>query len=267
MTTIEAPINDTTRDVFHAAIALDEMFVDRRYQRDLDERRARKIGADWDRRLVGIIDVSDRGEGEDPRYAVVNGQHRYAAASHSGKASHLVAVVHTGLTLEEEAALFRDLDATTKKLSVWDRWKARRAAGDHTVVGIDRIAEGFGFRVMQGGNPAYLTCLSTLERTYQDDPQFLSQTLELITDVWPDDAAATKAGIVRGLFEIVRTERCDSGRLADTLSDVTPSQVHARAVDSTKTYGGQQWQAVVRVIVHLYNKSGRSKVHVAEVLE
>lgn len=254
-------------DVYVAAVPVAEMFIDHTYQRELEERRAHRMGKTWDPRLVGVLDVADRGENASPRYAVINGQHRWAAASHAGTATHLAANVHTGLTVADEAALFRDIDQSTKKLTVWDRWKARRAAGDTTVLGIDAIAEGFGLKVVQGSSANYIVCLSALEYCYGVDPTYLARALELIGDVWPGDSAGLKHGIVRGLFEILWTEALpDTGRLADALSEVTPTQLHARAVESRKIHDGQHWQCTIRVIVEAYNRAGRGKVDPQTVL-
>lgn len=46
----------------------------------VDTARARNMAKTWDRRLAGILEVSDRGEHATPRFAVVDGQHRWAAA-------------------------------------------------------------------------------------------------------------------------------------------------------------------------------------------
>lgn len=248
-------------DVYVLAVPVADMFVDRTYQRELDERRAHRMGATWDPRLAGVLDVSDRGADASPRYAVINGQHRWAAVSHSGAVTHLVANIHTGLTVADEAALFRDIDLSTKKLTVWDRWKARRASGDIVVTGIDAIAEGFGLKVTQGSAPNYIVCLSALEYCYGVDPQYLARTLEFVGDVWPGDPAGLKHGIIRGLFEILWSESLpDTGRLADALSELTPTQIHARAVDTRKIHDGQHWQCTIRVIVDAYNRAGRGKV-------
>lgn len=259
-------VRDTSQDVYVDAIAVADMFVDRTYQRDLDQGRARKMGANWDRRLVGVLDVSDRGPGHLPRrYAVINGQHRWAAASHAGAATHLAANVHTGLTVAEEAALFRDIDRSTKKLTTWDRWKARRATGDVTVCGIDTLAGQYGLKVEQRAG-YFLVCVSALERCYNVDPHFLARTLELVTDVWPDDPHGLKAGVIQGLFEIVRSDELEQDRLADALLGVTPQQLHARAVEARKIHDGQFWACMVRVIIDVYNRAGRGKVDPDRVL-
>jgi phage FluMu gp28-like protein len=67
-------------DVYIAAVTVDEIFADPTYQRLCDVTRVRKMAHTWDRRLAGILEVSDRGDDASPRYAVIDGQHRWAAA-------------------------------------------------------------------------------------------------------------------------------------------------------------------------------------------
>ncbi|MEU7631722.1 DUF6551 family protein [Nocardia sp. NPDC049220] len=93
------------------AIEASEMFADHRYQRDLDMARVRRIARQWDPRRINIIDVADRGPANPQgRWAVINGQHRWAAAGLLNPYMALVARVHTGLSLAEEAHLCRELD-------------------------------------------------------------------------------------------------------------------------------------------------------------
>lgn len=117
--------------VYLAAVSVREIFADPTYQRDLDRPRAEHMAREdhWNVRLLGVIELSDRGEGMQPdRYAVINGQHRVEAARLRDRDMPLVAKVHTGLSIEQEAQLFHEIDASTRRLTTWDRWKARRAA-------------------------------------------------------------------------------------------------------------------------------------------
>ena len=85
--------------------------------------------------------------------------------------------------------------------------------------------------------------------------------------MWPGDSAGLKHGVIRALFEILWSEALpDTGRLADALSELTPTQVHARAVESRKIHDGQHWQCTIRVIVEAYNRAGRGKVDPQTVL-
>ena len=56
----------TQPDVYIAALGVGEIFADPTYQRTLDVARARRYAAEWDRRLAGILEVSDRGRERRP---------------------------------------------------------------------------------------------------------------------------------------------------------------------------------------------------------
>lgn len=97
-------------NAYVTAMSASDLFTDHAYQRPLDARRAKQMAASWDRRLAGIIEVSERLEGQTPRYAVIDGQHRVAAAELLSEPPVLVVNVHTGLTIADEAALFDRLN-------------------------------------------------------------------------------------------------------------------------------------------------------------
>lgn len=80
-TTVDVtPAALAVRGTYIDAVAVDELFVDHSYQRPLDTALARQLARTWDRRLAGVIEVSDRVAGQAPRYAIIDGQHRWAAA-------------------------------------------------------------------------------------------------------------------------------------------------------------------------------------------
>jgi hypothetical protein len=58
------------------AILAELLFADPSYQRDLDPKRVTKMVSEFDQRLVGVLEVSARGNG---RFAILDGQHRWAA--------------------------------------------------------------------------------------------------------------------------------------------------------------------------------------------
>ena len=248
------------------AIRVDELFTDPTYQRELDVNRARLMSTQWDPRLVGVIDVSDRGEGtppNSPRYAVVNGQHRWRAAMFLDPNMSLVCNVHTGLTVADEARLFWDIDRKTKSLQVWDRWYARRAAGDPVVTAVDELCAAFGMTVTHNPRGNYIQCFAALEYVFSNiDPEALRAVLELIEDVWPGDQAARNALVVKGLGWLLweYAADLDTGRLADALSDVTPKQLLARAKESAAQSGGALWRCVARVALTGYNRRPGSKL-------
>ena len=247
--------------IYVTALRVDDLFADPAYQRELDVNRARSMAHTWDPRLVGVIDVSDRGEDtppNSPRYAIINGQHRWKAAQMVEPETVLVCNVHTGLTVAEEAQLFWDIDRKTKSLQVWDRWYARRAAGEQRVLDIDEMAESFGLEVTHTPGPNSIQCFAALEYVYTNiDPEALRYVLEFIGDVWPGDTAARAALVIKGLAHLLWEcgDDLDTGRLADALTAITPKQLVARAKESAATSGGALWKCIARVAVAAYNRA------------
>jgi len=129
------------------ALACSKLFADPAYQRELDDARVQRMAKAYDPALVGVLEVSAR---DDGRFALVDGQHRWAMLrlAHPGRdRAPVVCNVHTGLTPESEARLFYEIDAKRRRLTGFDRWNARRGAGDPKVLDIERVAAGHGLEV------------------------------------------------------------------------------------------------------------------------
>lgn len=219
--------------VYPMALDVGEIFADATYQRILDVTRARSMAATWDRRLAGVIEVSDRGEDASPRYAIIDGQHRWAAAKCLSPAPVLVANVHEGLSLADEAALFDKLNRQRKQTTTWDHWRARRAAGDERVLAIEELAIKHGMRVHeQSGKDGVITCVSTLEKIANSAGglDLLDAALNLIGQTWGEQREAYDSPIVMGMAMVISTfgadRRIDGQRLVGALAE-TPPQAHS----------------------------------------
>lgn len=240
-------------------VAVTDAFADPSYQRELDPKRAGQIAATWDRRLVGVIDVSDRGAHASPRYAIINGQHRWAAAQIAGISS-LAANVHTGLSIDDEAKLFFEIDAKTKALTTWDRWHARGTAGDQAVRAIERIVSECGFVVSQNPGPKNLQCCAALERIWnRSAAEILADTIVLVTDIWSGEQDARKAVVLEGVALVLDTYSMiiDNGRLGDAMTEMTARQLVTRARDLQERAGGTLTVCVARLLVAAYNRQSR----------
>lgn len=249
------------------AIGVDDLFADPEYQRELDVNRARNMARTWDPRLVGVLDVSDRGEHtppNSPRYALINGQHRWKAAVFLDPTMSLVCNVHTGLTVADEAQLFYDIDARTKGLSSWDRWKSRRSAGDPVVTSIDLIAADLGLVIAQGQGKNRVHCYAALEYLYDKClPETVHDVLEFCGDVWPGAQNMYNSAIVKGVGKVLHDNAVDldTGRLADALSEMTPGQLLARAHELKASQPSAGIPRLVTVAaIQAYNRRGRSKL-------
>lgn len=255
-------------DVYVTTAGIDELFIDRvtndnpnGYQRELDAPRARKMAAGWDRRLVGIIEVSDRGEGSTPRYAVVDGQHRVEAARLLDEPPTLVVKVHTGLDRADEARLFDRLNRERRRPTTWDHWHARRAAGDTTIRDIEAAVAEAGLEVRNQPTDGCVCCTSSLEKIHAlGGPTLITKTLDLIVGVWGASSAAVDAPIVHGLALVLHylSEPLDPERLAEALLDVIPRQLKTQALAlRDMTSGSQPILVAITIITHYNRLPGR----------
>ena len=253
-------------NTYITAIAAADMFIDPAYQRDPDKPRVRKIAAGWDARLVGVLEVSDRGEHVSPRYAAIDGGHRLAAAQSLDIAPALVANVHTGLTRQAEAVLFDQLNRQRRRLTTWDHWRARLAAGDETVAEIGATVDRLGLAVNDAPRPANVRCTATLEKLHAlGGTVLINDTLGLIRDVWGYELAGFDAPIVGGLGLVLHYLRdpLDLERLHLALLDVMPRQVKTQALALRDITTGSHSKLVAMAVMTLYNRRAGRKILVS----
>lgn len=234
MTTTEVtPAATAARGTFIDAIHVDELFVDHTYQRELDGTRAHKLAASWDRRLAGVIEVSDRGPDHSPRYAVIDGQHRMQAAKLLDPAPFMVATIHEGLSVADEARLFDRLNRQRRQPTTWDHWRARKSTAATEVLALEAVVNGLGLRIDNTPTEGNVRCTATLEKLYRlGGADLVHETLKLIVGVWDVRRDAYDAPIVGGLGLVLHylREPIDRHRLADTLLGTLPVQLTTQAV-------------------------------------
>lgn len=261
------------RETFIDAVAVSDVFVDNSYQRAPDMTRVRKLAAGWDRRLAGVIEVSDRGPGMAGRYAVVDGQHRWLAARLRDPSAVMVATVHEDLSVAEEAALFDRLNRERRRPSTWDHWRARQAAGDATVAAIEaavsavKLRDGRTLCIDNVPRACTVRCTATLEKLAAvGGTDLVRDALGLIVDIWGDRQDALDAPVVAGVGLVLHylEDRIDLERLTDTLLGVLPMQLKTQAVALVPT-GTQQVRMAITIIA-LYNQNrnvrGSQRIHV-----
>lgn len=252
--------------VYVTALQVGDIFADETYQRILDVPRARRMSASWDRRLAGILEVSDRGEDASPRYAVVDGRHRWAAAGFLVNPPALVANVHTGLTVEDEAVLFDQLNRQRKQTSTWDHWKARRAAGDAQVVAIEAAVRSRGLVIDMSPSDGCVACVSALEKVVKlgggGGVLLLDNTLELITKAWGDRRDGLDANVIRGVSLVLYHlgKQVDGPRLFEAMQSIVPPQLKAQANMIREIQPGTAPVATAIAIMAFYNKLPGKKI-------
>ena len=260
-TTVDVtPAAVAVRGTYIDAVAIDELFVDHSYQRPLDTARARQLARTWDRRLAGVVEASDRGASQVPRYAIIDGQHRWAAAQLLEPAPMMVATIHEGLAVADEAALFDRLNRERRRPATWDHWRARSSAADPTVLAIEHVVAEIGLRIDTAPREGNVRCTSTLEKLHAlGGVDLVRDTLALIVDVWDIRKDAFDALIVHGLGLILHYlhGRIDQERLVDSLMGVYPRQLKTHAANLRETTTGTQPKLIAIAIMTAYNRNRR----------
>lgn len=174
------------------------LFMDERIQRAIRPRHLRKIRSALDPDAIGVIIVSRRPDG---RLAVLDGQHRVRALIDEGRGDYLVTCkIFEGLTIPEEAGLFRRFNMTSKTSALEDLEKAI-LEGEPEAIAIHKMVVRNGYRLSRSPG-ATIACAAQLRAAYraQDNgPASLGFSLHVATQAWGAHSDSVDGSIVRGL--------------------------------------------------------------------
>lgn len=242
-------------------IAINRLITDRRYQRDLILARVKRIADDLDLDALGVFTVSERSDGA---LVIVDGQHRHAAVmSHDMGEWEVEARVYSGISIEQEAALYRQLN-DTRRITAWDDFKAGLEARDPECLEIRRIANEAGFKITNQSSDGQVCCIHALRTIYRrkGGADALLKSLQDSRAAWGTIAAAAEGDILLGLSILHSTYNGELDRpaLIKKLSKFNggPSGLlgSARGLRELKT--APVSRLVAMVAVELYNRGRRS---------
>jgi hypothetical protein len=207
-------------------VPVEDLIVDERYQRPLDEKRVEKMVENFSEDLFGVLEANQR----NGKAAVFDGQHRLAVARARGM-THVPCLIHVDKTPAEEAALFVKLQAERKGISSVDRFRARVFQGEEAPVAINAILEAHGYAVGKKGRDQgrrrNVSAVAALERVYSMG--VLSETIGLLEEVWGGDLNSTDLPIIEGLGRLVSAYGHRIGEdQKDKLREVPPGTIVRR---------------------------------------
>jgi hypothetical protein len=168
------------------------LIVDADVQRRLDLRRVARMVADFQPQALGTITVSRRDDGS---YHIIDGQHRVMAAREArGESFSISARVFEGLSIRDEAGLFRLLNETAKP-TAFDGFRVRVVEGEHVAVHVTDMLKRHGFGLSRGVQDGAFSAVTAAERVYRLDPNALERALGSLTHAWGRMASAVDARI------------------------------------------------------------------------
>jgi len=181
-------------------ISADKLSIDPRVQRQADPRRVAKLAANWDDLMVGVITVSHRtsalplpdGAAALDEYVILDGQTRWQALKQvcgvDTTTCSLMAQVHTGLTLKEEARIFLQHN-DRKGVTPLDTFRIALVAGEEWAEQIQEIAGRYRWAVAGTGDGTKRTfkAIGAAKKIYLADEtgKTLDRVFNVIDAAWP----------------------------------------------------------------------------------
>lgn len=223
-----------------------------KYQKDLNIERVKRIVEKFDIHRMRPIEVSYR----DGKYWVFDGQHR-ANAYYLMGLTEIPAVVHRGLTYQDEAYLFARQQEDVGAVNTNHKWNALSEAGDPETMDITKLCKDWGFTVLQRNNRGNnIKCVKTLRDLYHEfGPTKLGTILMCIKNAWMYMDHSTDVAIIGGISKLVRVfpDQFDYNRLQDILSMTTPKMILRDMEDRHHGVRGEARRAAYQIL-DLYNK-------------
>lgn len=230
------------------------------YQRQHIASRVKKLGQNWKDSAVGAITVSIR---DDSKAYVIDGQHRVRAAMENGRgAQKVLCHVYTGLTLEQEAQKFLELN-DVRAVSPIDRYRAGIAAKDPLFIGIRDILAEHGLHIGGGTANATVRCVNKAVSLYERDPELLRQVCAVLTGAWGTRGSAFEQIVFTAVGQIVGryNGELDRAKLVKKLSGYRggPAALigDARGLSDYRP-ACSVTRAAAEIIVETYNRGART---------
>lgn len=250
-------------------VPVDAITIDPTVQRKegADQRRVNKIAANFNPDALGVMVLSERKDGS---LVCLDGMHRLTAAKQAGYRAPLDAIVHTGLSIAQEASLFL-LYNDKKDPSAISRFHARILAGDPVAVDMDRIIREHGWKVRQAGEPGNLSAIEKAESVYRNGsgtlpdgahPEHLSNVLTIITAAWEHDPKSVNLSILAGVSQLLGRfgKSVDFKKLIDEMSGTRPTVLIGKARSLADVQGGTVPAAVAKILVSMHNNRRRTNL-------
>lgn len=240
-------------------VKIRELVIDPEVQRMLDRTRVRNIRDDFHPEAVGVITVSRRGDGE---LVVLDGMHRTRAAEEAGFGDLVVmARILEGLTLPQEAEMFRLLNNTVRPQLI-DLFRIRVVEGEPIAVGINDLAQKYGWKITLGSRDGLLSAVAAMERAWKRG--VAERTLATVTRAWGHDPSGVTAAILDGLSLVFARygDTLDTDDLINRLAHYPGGAANliGKARGLRDLYGSTMSQAMAELLVELYNRRRRSSL-------
>lgn len=236
-----------------------DLSVDPTVQRAMKKGRVDRMAADFRPDALAVLTTSNRHDG---LIHIIDGQHRYRAAEAAGYQGPIQTNEYHGLTIPEEAALFRLLN-TTEKVSPIDQFLVACIEGKPEAVRIAAFLAENGWSVANTASRGKISAIRSLERVYALNPDAAAAALAVLTSAYGHIPSAVQGSLVEGLGRMLAKywdQNVDLTDLAQRLakSPGGPDSLVGFARGQKMARTGNLSTSVGRVIVAIYNERRRT---------
>jgi hypothetical protein len=206
---------------------------------------------------------------------VVDGQARMLSAAQAGEGA-LFAKFHIGLSREQEAALFRDLNKHRRQVKSLEDFKAALMQGDVEAIEIHEVVSSLGGMIAnmdgEGSREGSIVAVAALLSEYRKGggsenggEDHVRRSLSIIRDGFGDlTNEHAQEPTIKGVGAFVRAfgndgvnPEYDRKHLIDRLKVVGFLGVIQQATMLRGVHGGGMWVNVARALVPIYNVGKR----------
>lgn len=172
-----------------------DLWVDPQVQRSLKKARVERMAAAFNPDALGVLTTSYRAAG---RIHVVDGQHRYRSSELAGYEGIIQTMEYRGLTVPQEAALFRQLN-TAEKVSAIDQFLVACVEQRPDALYLARVLDDNGWSLATSASAGKLSAIRSLERVYALSPTAAAATMATLTAAYGHVPSAVQGAMIEGL--------------------------------------------------------------------
>lgn len=240
-------------------VSVDLIDVDGNYQRDIKPALVERILRKFSWAKFGAVVLSRKPDG---RFAIVEGQHRWKAATLHPKVDAVPAVIvnHDSAAGEAESflAINRDRMAVTSVEQYW----AGLTAGDERAIAISAVLQKAGCDVvpeMGHYRPNLTNSIGAIDRCLKRYGEGATRrALLIVRAAWPDEAKALRGTLITALARLVRANKdIHDPDMVAAIRLQSFAKLTAAAEQFRRLSGGSGDTALAKALVELHNKGKR----------
>lgn len=249
-------------------LSVDLPVYDPRVQRKegVDERRVASMAEGFNPAALNVGNLSRRETGS---LVIIDSAHRIALCKLVGHPT-MTFIIHEGLTLQQEAALFLLLN-DFRAPSAISKFLARVVRGDADATAIFGLIESHGWHIQASAEPGCISAVAALQSIYDraagalppgERPEIVDWVLGVVTAAWGHDPRGVHNLILTGLAQLRGRfgDAIQRQKLVSDMQHVGPAVLIGQAKTVQATIGGTHAAAMGRVLAGLHNKRLRTQL-------